>query len=163
MQLALLDEDWKTEMYKYNKRIQNTNKRENSLLLLLSFSSSGSLSGQGTHASTYIEYISKLKRLSEEEQASKRKLHGKMDVVKTDLHLAFLMGPNVAVATDFIMQWILEDSSIYKVSVCVSAQRKKKEIQSTKAYCHQVYCFQTSIWNYVRKLRRWNLHKNQGD
>jgi len=91
-------------MYKYNKRIQNTNKRENSLLLLLSFSSSGSLSGQGTHASTYIEYISKLKRLSEEEQASKRKLHGKMDVVMTDLHLAFLMGPNVAVATDFIMQ-----------------------------------------------------------
>lgn len=43
-----------------------TNKRKNSLLLLLSFSSSGSPSGQETHASTYVEYISKLKRLSEE-------------------------------------------------------------------------------------------------
>jgi len=35
-----------------------------------------------------------------------------MDVAMTDLHLAFLMGPNVTVATDFIKQWILEDSTI---------------------------------------------------
>jgi len=68
---------------------------EISLLLLLSFSSSGSLSERGTLVFTCSVYVRKLETLGKMEQASKKMLHGKKDVAVTGPHLAFLMGPMI--------------------------------------------------------------------